>query len=119
AGFVTSYAITRVPPLALPTNTLFDLFCGMAAGMTLILPGVSGAYILMFFGRYQYILTSFDTLEYDVIILFIAGSILGIVVVARFVSPLLTHYFNATVTLLAGLMIGSLNKVWPWREVLE
>ncbi len=118
-GFAISYAITRVPPLALGDNALIDFFTGLAAGTTLILPGVSGAYILMFFGKYQYILNSFATLEYDIIILFIAGSIAGMMVVARVVAPLLTHYFNTTVTLLAGLMIGSLNKVWPWREVIE
>src|SRR5690606_24008560 len=95
------------------------LLSGFIAGATFIIPGVSGAFILMFVGKYQYILTSFDSLEFDVIILFIAGGILGIAVVARFIAAALSKQYSLTVALFGGLMIGSLNKIWPWREVLE
>ena len=73
----------------------------------------------MFIGKYQYILTSFGSLETDVIILFITGGILGITVIAQFAATLLTNYYNAIMGLFAGLMIGSLNKIWPWRQVYE
>lgn len=114
-----SYLLTRAQPFTTPDHGLMGFGVGAVAGATFILPGVSGAFILMFLGKYQYILASFDSLELDVIILFIAGSMVGMTVVARCTSFLLTHYFNTTVAFLAGLMIGSLNKVWPWREVLE
>ena len=119
AGFALSYFITRAAPVSTPDNPLFALITGLVAGFTFIVPGVSGAFILMIFGKYQYILASFGALEIDVIFLFIAGGILGIMVMARFIATLLTRYFDATVALFAGLMIGSLNKIWPWRQVLE
>jgi len=119
AGLLLSYFLTRSAPIATPDNLLFAFIAGFLAGSTFIIPGVSGSFILMFFGKYQYILTSFGSLEFDAIILFIAGGILGITVIARFMARLLSNYFNQTVALFAGLMIGSLNKIWPWREVVE
>ena len=118
-GLTISYFITRYPPLYTPDNVFLGFAAGLLAGSTLILPGVSGAFILMFIGKYQFILTSFDSLELDVIILFVAGGILGLTLVARLIAGLLTKYYNPTVALFAGLMIGSLNKIWPWREVVE
>jgi putative membrane protein len=118
-GLALSYFITRSSPFHSADNALFGFIAGILAGATFVIPGVSGAFILMFVGKYQYILTSFGSLEIDVIILFIAGAILGIMVVARFIATLLTKYYNATVALFAGLMIGSLNKIWPWRQVYE
>lgn len=119
AGFAVSYLLTRFAPFSANDHIALALPAGFLAGSTFILPGVSGAFILMFIGEYRYILTSFDSLEFDAIILFIAGGILGITVVARLVAALLSRHFNATVALFAGLMTGSLNKIWPWREVLE
>lgn len=119
AGVAISYFITRLPPLHTPNQPLLALFGGMLAGSTFILPGVSGAFILIFIGKYHYILTSFGSLEADVITLFIAGAVLGIAVIVRMVAALLIRFFNSTVALFAGLMIGSLNKIWPWREVYE
>lgn len=118
-GMALTYLLTLSPPFTTPDNPMYGFLAGFLAGWTLIIPGVSGAFILMFVGKYQYILTSFGSLETNVIILFIAGGILGITVIARFVAMLLREYYNLTVGLFAGLMIGSLNKIWPWREVYE
>lgn len=119
AGVALTYFITRSAPFSTPDQILFSFLAGAVAGATFVVPGVSGAFILMFIGKYQYILTSFGSLEFDVIILFIAGGILGFLVIARFMARLLADFHNATVALFAGLMIGSLNKIWPWREVFE
>lgn len=119
AGLCLSYYITLAAPVASPDNLVFAFVAGFLAGSTFIIPGVSGAFILIFIGKYQYILTSFGSLEADAIILFITGGILAITVIARFVATLLRNYYNAVVGLFAGLMIGSLNKIWPWREVYE
>lgn len=118
-GLVVSYAITVLQPFTSPDNLFTAFLAGFLAGTTFVTPGVSGSFILIFFGKYQYILTSFDSLKADVIILFVAGGILGIIVIARFFAHLLRTYHNVTVGLFAGLMIGSLNKIWPWREVYE
>ena len=119
AGCTLTYLLTRAAPFATPDNVFTGFVSGFLGGATFIIPGVSGAFILIFIGKYQYILTSFGSLEFDIIILFIAGGILGLVISARFIAILLTKYYNATVGLFAGLMIGSLNKIWPWREVYE
>ena len=118
-GLALTYLLTRLDPFSSPDNAIYGFLSGFLAGSTFIIPGVSGAFILMFVGKYQYILTSFGSLETDVIILFITGGILGITVIARFIAVLLREYYNLTVGLFAGLMIGSLNKIWPWREVYE
>lgn len=118
-GLIFSYLITRSAPFSTPDHLFFAFAAGVLAGSTLLIPGLSGAFILMFIGKYQHILTSFGSLEFDVVTLFVAGGVLGLMVVARFMSRLLVSYYNATVALFAGLMIGSLNKIWPWREVME
>lgn len=119
AGLAFSYGVTLFPPVHTPQNLMLSFLSGVVVGGTFVLPGVSGAFILMFFEKYQYILASFGSLDFAVIIVFIGGSILGLIIFARFVANLLSHYFNATVALFAGLMIGALNKIWPWREVIE
>jgi putative membrane protein len=119
AGLALSYFVTRAAPFAAPDQIFFSFLAGVLTGSTFVVPGVSGVFILMIIGKYQYILTSFGSLEFDVIILFIAGCILGFLVIARFMARLLADFHNATVALFAGLMIGSLNKIWPWREVFE
>ncbi len=119
AGFAITYSLTRIAPFSTPNHVLLALPTGFLAGATLIIPGVSDSFILMFVGKYRFILTSFGSLEIDVIILFIAGGILGLIFTARLLAGLLSKFYNFAVGLFAGLMIGSLNKIWPWREVLE
>jgi putative membrane protein len=118
-GLIFSYFITRAAPFTTPDNIFTALMSGFFAASTFMIPGVSGSFILMFIGKYQYILTSFGSLEFGVIVIFIAGGLLGMAVFSRLVARLLSDYFNQTVALFAGLMIGSLNKIWPWREVYE
>lgn len=119
AGCAFSYLLTLAPPINTPDNVFLAFLSGFLAGATFIIPGVSGVFILMFIGKYQFILTSFGSLDFDAIILFIAGGILGLIIIARLIAALLSEYYNATVGLFAGLMIGSLNKIWPWRQVYE
>lgn len=119
AGLAFSYGVTLLPPLDTPQNMALAFLSGLIVGGTFVVPGVSGAFILMFFEKYQYILASFGSLDLAVMIFSVAGGILGLLIFARFIAYLLSHYFNATTALLAGLMIGSLNKIWPWREVIE
>lgn len=119
AGTGLSYLLTLLPLLTVPDNLFFSLLVGLLACCTFVIPGVSGSFILLIFGKYQYILASFDTLDIIVIAFFILGGILGISVMTRYIGSMLADSFDATVALLAGLMIGSLNKIWPWREVYE
>jgi putative membrane protein len=85
----------------------------------MILPGISGAFILLLLGKYEFIIRSLFEMNIPVIIVFILGCLVGLLSFARLLSWILTQYHNLTIALLAGFMLGSLNKVWPWKEVLS
>jgi len=84
----------------------------------MILPGISGSFILLILGKYSFILNAVKEFNLGVIIVFALGCLTGLLTFSRAVSWLLTRYKNVTIALLAGFMIGSLNKVWPWKETL-
>jgi putative membrane protein len=118
-GIVAAYLITILTPTSTPNELWFIFVCGAIAICAMILPGISGAFILLLLGKYQYIATSVKELNVVVVLVFIAGCVTGLLSFVRFLSWILKNYHNATVALLAGFMLGSLNKVWPWRKVLE
>jgi len=119
AGIVIAYLITIISPTETPTNFLFIFFCGALAICAMILPGISGAFILLLIGKYEFMISALINLNIPVIIVFVLGCFLGLLGFSRFLSWILTHYRFPTLALLAGFMIGSLNKVWPWKEVLS
>ncbi|MFI3263748.1 MAG: DUF368 domain-containing protein [Rikenellaceae bacterium] len=118
-GVVVAYFITVLSPAQTPNDWWFILLCGAIAICAMILPGVSGSFILLLMGKYLYILNALSNFEIATILLFIAGAAIGIVSFSHILSWLLKNFHTATVSLLTGFMIGSLNKVWPWKEVLE
>jgi putative membrane protein len=118
-GAAISFCITLLPPLQSPDNVFTGMISGIISAMSLVIPGVSGTYILILLGKYPYILTGFITLKALVILFFIAGSLIGLILVSRFIRWMLAHYHSVTVALLSGLTIGALNKLWPWRNVIE
>jgi len=117
-GIAIAYWITITSPAQTPTNLPFIFFCGALAICAMILPGISGAFILLLMGKYEFMLKSLVGLDFTVIIVFALGCIIGILSFSRFLSWILEHYRFPTLALLAGFMLGSLNKVWPWKEVV-
>ena len=85
----------------------------------MILPGISGAFILLLMGKYAYILGAVSALQFGILLLFAFGAVTGIVSFSHLLSWLLKKHHTATVATLTGFMVGSLNKVWPWKETLE
>ena len=85
----------------------------------MILPGISGSFILVVLGKYQYILQSLHEIRIDVILVFMAGCLIGLLSFVRLVKWLFSRYHDLSIAVLAGFMIGSLNKVWPWKITLE
>jgi putative membrane protein len=83
----------------------------------MILPGISGAFILLLIGKYEYMISALIEFNIPVIIVFVSGCFFGLLGFSHFLSWILKHYRFPTLALLAGFMIGSLNKVWPWKEV--
>ena len=119
AGVVVAYYITVVTPTESPTNFFFIFFSGALAICAMILPGISGAFILLLIGKYQYMITALIEFNIPIVLVFVAGCIVGILSFSRLLSWVLERHHNIAVATLAGFMIGSLNKVWPWREVQE
>ena len=85
----------------------------------MILPGISGSFILVLLGKYFYIMEAINTLDFIVLGVFAIGAFLGITSFSRLLSYALKHFRNITLAVLTGFMLGSLNKVWPWKRVVE
>ncbi len=118
-GIVVAYYITVVTPTESPNNLFFIFFSGALAICAMILPGISGAFILLLIGKYQYMITALIEFNIPIVVVFIAGCLVGILSFSRLLLWILDNYHSVAVALLAGFMLGSLNKVWPWREVKE
>ncbi|WP_224994507.1 DUF368 domain-containing protein [Cesiribacter sp. SM1] len=118
-GIAIAYVITVVSPGQTPDDLWFIFIAGAIAICAMILPGISGSFILLLLVKYEFILNAVKELNIPVIIVFGLGCVTGLLSFARVVSWLLDRYYNVAVALLAGFMIGSLNKVWPWKVVTE
>jgi putative membrane protein len=118
-GILINYSLTIFEPWQSPDNAFLAPFAGIFAGLSLAIPGISSAFILIIVGKYQYIVTSFTHFDPVIIGLFFLGCVAGMWFASRFMYRILADYYNTTIALLAGLMLGALNKLWPWRKVLE
>lgn len=118
-GAIIAYCITVMTPAETPNDWWFIIFSGAIAICAMILPGISGAFILLLMGKYTYILEAVSAFNIGVLLLFAIGAIGGIVSFSHLLSWLLKHHPITSVSLLTGFMVGSLNKVWPWKETLQ
>ncbi len=130
---ILSYFITLAEPFATPDSPLYLLFCGFIAIIAMILPGVSGAFILLILGAYETAINTINdlrdglftgnmTLFKDALINFLLlalGAIVGLKVFSKVLNWMFKHHKNLTLAILTGFMIGSLNKIWPWKKVLK
>ena len=119
AGIVIAYFITVISPAEANTTWFYIFFSGMIAICAMILPGISGSFILVLLGMYQFILGAVGDLNIPVLLVFVAGAAIGIIGFSNVLSWLLKKFHTLTIALLAGFMVGSLNKIWPWKEVSE
>lgn len=118
-GIAAAYYITVSTPTETPNNLLFIFFCGAIAICAMILPGISGSFILVLLGKYFYIMEAVKSLNIMVMLVFTSGAFLGITTFARILSFALRKFHDITIAVLAGFMLGSLNKVWPWKKTIE
>lgn len=118
AGAAAAYAITALSPASTPDVWWFIILCGAVAICAMILPGISGSFILLLMGKYQYIMTAVSELNINVILLFGLGAAIGIIGFSHLLTWLLRHRHNLTIAVLTGFMVGSLNKIWPWKATL-
>ena len=118
-GGIIAYYVTIATPAETPSHPLFIFLCGMIAICAMILPGISGSFILVLLGKYFYIMEAVKQLDFLTLGIFGCGAIIGITSFSRVLSYALKHFHDITIAMLAGFMLGSLNKVWPWKEVVE
>lgn len=118
-GIVIAYMITVLSPTQSPEGLWFIFISGAIAICAMILPGISGAFILLLIGKYEFIMRALFEVDLPVIIVFAAGCVIGIITFSWLLTWILDNYHDITIALLAGFMLGSLNKVWPWKECLD
>ncbi len=118
-GIAVAWLLTSASPASIPDNHLFTLLSGAIAICAMILPGISGSFILLILGKYQFIITALKELDILVILVFALGCVAGLLSFARVVSWALKKYHDITVAMLSGFMLGSLNKIWPWKETIS
>lgn len=119
-GSVIGYYITILPPMSSTySSSLFFFLAGSLAICAMILPGISGGFILLLLGAYKPALDAIDDRDIKTILLLIGGAIIGLLTFSRLLKWLFEKYRNMTLTILTGFVVGSLNKVWPWKDVLQ
>lgn len=114
-GAAAAYFLTRITPATTPDTWWFIMLSGAIAICAMILPGISGAFILVLLGKYHYILNAVTELNIGTLALFLIGAVIGILSFSRALSWLLHNYHNITIAALTGFMAGSLAKIWPWK----
>ena len=118
-GTVFAYFVTELPPTTSPEALWFTFVSGAIAICAMILPGISGSFILLILGKYEQILNAVTERDFLTLAVFALGCIVGILAFSRVVSWLLKKYHAITIGLLAGFMLGSMNELWPWKLVLS
>jgi len=116
AGIVLGLVIVNLVPVETPTAGWFIFLCGFVAICAMLLPGISGSFILLILGKYAYIIEALGQFEITVIGLFVAGAITGLIAFSRAIGWLLEHYHQLTLLLIKGILIGSLWMIWPFQE---
>ncbi len=118
-GIILAYYITIIPPMGTNNSDLFLIFAGALAICAMILPGISGAFILLLLGAYKPALEAIHTFDIKKIAFLGFGAIIGLVSFAKLLKWLFSKYEDLTLAVLTGFIIGSLNKIWPWKETLS
>ena len=114
-GTLLAWGITQLTPATLGLTPLIAFGAGFIAISAMILPGISGSFILLLLGLYEPVLAAVRGAELAILALFALGCALGLVAMARAVSATLARYPSAALATLAGIMLGSLTNLWPWR----
>lgn len=118
-GTTIAFVVTILPPTTSPEALWFVFISGAIAICAMILPGISGSYILLLMGAYEFILNSLKDIKLSIITVFIAGCATGLLSFSRFLNWLFKNHHDLTIALLTGFLVGSLNEIWPWKKVLQ
>ncbi len=125
AGIALGVIICTLSPTTTPDGLWFIFLCGAIAICAMILPGISGSFILLILGKYEYMMSTIadivsgkgEAIDFITLVVFAVGAAIGIVAFSKFLHWLLSKYHRPTLLVLAGFIIGSLVKVWPWSNM--
>ena len=117
-GAVGAYILVGLVPLQTPETWWYLFMSGALAICAMILPGISGAFILVLLGKYQYVLGAVNDRDFVTVAIVGAGAVVGLVSFAQVLGWLFKRHHDLTVAVLIGFMLGSLRKIWPWKEVV-
>ncbi len=116
-GTISALAIAYLNPASQNDNLLYLIICGVVAMASMLLPGLSGSFVLILMGNYQLIfLEAIPDFNIRIILPVVFGSIIGFVFLSRIIAYLLDRYRDFTIALLTGFILGSLLIIWPWKE---
>lgn len=122
-GAAAGFVVVGLIPVTTPDELWFIFLAAMVAICAMILPGISGAFILLLLGKYVYVTSAlrdpFDPRNMLIIVVFACGAALGLAGFSRVLKWLLARWHDLTVAALTGFMIGAMRKIWPWKEVVE
>jgi putative membrane protein len=118
-GIFAGYWIGSQTSIAFPNNEIAIFIAGMIAICAMILPGISGSFILVLLGMYQVLITAVTERNYSILLIFVVGAIIGLLIFSRVLKIILAKFYQVTLFFLSGLMLGSLVKVWPWKAISE
>lgn len=115
-GVGLGFAIVNLVPLETPTSSWFIFLCGFIAISAMLLPGISGSFILLILGKYAYIIDALGRFDLWIILAFGAGAVTGLIVFSRAIVWLLNRFHRSTLLVIKGILIGSLWIIWPFQE---
>jgi putative membrane protein len=118
-GTIGAYWLVGIVPLSTPESPWFLVLSGAVAICAMILPGISGSFILVLMGKYEYVLGAVNHRDFLTLALVALGAAVGLITFVRLLSWLLKNHRDVTIAALTGLMLGALRKVWPWKESVE
>ncbi len=118
-GVAFAWSITVLHPIEMQDTYLNFFFCGAIAICAMILPGISGSFILLLLGMYPAVLAAAKGFDIVYLACFAVGAVVGLLSFSHVLSALLRKFQDATLLFLTGLMLGTLGKIWPWKQVIS
>jgi len=119
AASLAAYLLVGAVPVETPETALAFFLSGSIAIVAMILPGVSGSFILVLLGKYEQVLAAVTDRDILTLLLIIAGAAIGLALFSRILSWLFAKHHDLAIAVLTGFMLGSLRKIWPWKEVMS
>ncbi|MDP8266843.1 MAG: DUF368 domain-containing protein [Candidatus Aceula meridiana] len=118
-GAIVMFQLTKALPMQTPETWWFLFLSGVIAICAMILPGISGAFILLLLGKYEFIITAVSERNFSALLIIAMGCITGLLTFVHLLRWLLKHHHDLTLSVLSGVVAGSLFKIWPWKEILS